>query len=505
MKLLRHLHPPGIRIQLMLWYTMVFALLLLCSDALLYTQLQTSQFTNLDKALRLEANQIAAGISNDAGTVVVQDVTGDLLDGSVTENSSASNTQQGGSHVDITFSTLVRILDTHNRIVRITPQFHMLLVPSTSLLLSSQQKEWQGTIQTRDGQQVRLYSMMITENGVPIAIVQVGESLTQLNNSLHSLLLELLVISPFALVLGAFGSYWLAARAFIPIDRLTRTARQIEAGDLQRRVSMPKARDEVYRLAQTLNEMIERLDQSFTRQQRFVADASHELRTPVAVIRSMTDLALLQELSPPEYITLLENVNSEAERLGHLISDLLALARADENKAIFEEEPLRLDELVNVVAANAEVLAAEHGITLEVHTKQPIIILGDESRLIQAVMNLIDNAILYTNSGGAVTVRTRHEATIAQIVVQDTGIGIAAEHLPHIFERFYRVDPARVRTEGNSSGLGLSLVKWVVEAHHGTIHVESQPGCGSTFTINLPLATPQDMQELFSGIPTPRQ
>ncbi len=501
MKFFIRLRPPGIRVQLMLWYTLVFALLLLCSDALLYTQLQTSQFTNLDKALRLQATQIAAGISNDAGTVTVQDVTGDLPDGNATENTATANNQQG-SHVDITFSTLVRILDTHGHIVRVTPLFHILLVPSASVILSPQQNEWLGTIQTRDGQQVRLYSMKMAENGVPFAIVQVGEALAQLNNSLHSLLLELLFISPFALLLGALGSYWLAARAFIPIDHLTRIARQIEAGDLHRRVPVPSAHDEVYRLAQTLNEMIERLDQSFTRQQRFVADASHELRTPVAVIRSITDLALLQELSPPEYVALLNNINGEAERLGHLISDLLALARADEGKAVFEEEPLRLDELVSTVAANAEVLAAERGITLEVYAEQPITIIGDESRLIQVVINLLDNALLYTNFGGTVTLFAEQGETTARVSVHDTGIGIAAEHLPHIFERFYRVDPARVRTEGNSSGLGLSLVKWVVEAHHGTISVESQPGQGSTFTMTLPLAIPQSV---FSRMPTPRQ
>ncbi len=396
---LRRLWPPGIRLQLTVWYTLVFALLLLCSDALLYTQLQTSLLTNLDKALHLQATQIASGVSREGGTISIQDVTGDLPDSSASGGNTTSNNQQG-SYVDVTFSSLVRVLDAQGRSVRSSSLFHTLIVPHSSFLQALHGKIWEGTVQTRDGQPVRLYSMAITENGGSFAVVQVGESLAQLNASLHSLMLELLLISPFALLLAICGSYWLAARAFLPIDRLTRIARQIEAGDLHQRVPVPPAHDEVRRLAQTLNEMIERLDLSFTRQRRFVADASHELRTPVAVIHSITDLALLQELSPPEYTALLENINTEAERLGHLISDLLALARADEGKATFEQEPLRLDDLVQAVVANAELLAAERGVLLTVQADQPITVLGDEARLIQVVMNLLDNAIIYTNAGG---------------------------------------------------------------------------------------------------------
>jgi two-component system OmpR family sensor kinase len=396
--------------------------------------------------------------------------------------------------VDVTFGTLIRILDPQGRVVRVSPAFRALIVPTASLTQPLHGTPWQGNVTTRDGQAVRLYSMAVLDNGAPFAVVQVGESLTQLNTSLQSVLLELLLIAPFALLLGALGSYWLATRAFIPIDRLTRTARQIKAGDLHRRVPIPPAHDEVHRLAETLNEMIERLDQAFARQRRFVADASHELRTPVAVIQSMADLALSQEPIPQEYATLLENITAETERLGHLISDLLALARSDEGQTILEQEPVRLDLLTRAVAANAEVLAAEHGITVQVLPGEAITILGDEARLIQAVMNLLDNAILYTNAGGQVILSVKRKGNQALLTICDTGIGIAPEHLSHIFERFYRVDPVRVRTEGNSSGLGLSIVEWVVQAHGGSIMVESQVGQGSTFTVTLPIAPSQATQ-----------
>jgi heavy metal sensor kinase len=472
----------------MLWYTTVFAVLLFCSDAILYTQLQTSLTVSLDAALQRQTQQIASGINNQNGTITVQDVTGGLPE----SNSNTPGPQ--GSHVDVTFGTLIRILDAQGRVVRISPAFRALVVPAVSLTQPLHGTPWQGNVTTRDGQAVRLYSMVVRDNGAPFAVVQVGESLTQLNTSLQSVLLELLLIAPFALLLGALGSYWLATRAFTPIDRLTRTARQIKAGDLHRRVPIPSAHDEVHRLAETLNEMIERLDQAFARQRRFVADASHELRTPIAVIQSMADLALSQEHIPQEYATLLENITTETERLGHLISDLLALARSDEGQTILEQEPVRLDLLARAVAANAEVLAAEHGITVQVQPGEAITMLGDEARLIQAVMNLLDNAILYTNAGGQVILSVKRKGNQAFLTIRDTGIGIAPEHLSHIFERFYRVDPVRVRTEGNSSGLGLSIVEWVVQAHGGSIVVESQVGQGSTFTVTLPIAPSQATQ-----------
>ena len=274
-----------------------------------------------------------------------------------------------------------------------------------------------------------------------------GKPLAELHTLLHDLVGELLVVGLVVLLACAVGSYWLAARAFAPIQRLAATARRIKAGDLHQRVAVPRARDEVQYLALTLNEMLDSLERAFSRQRRFVADASHEMRTPVAVIRNKTDVARLWARDPQDYETVLEGVNAEAERLGHLISDLLALARGDEGRAQFEREPVRLDLVAGAVAANTDLLAAERGITLEVQAPEPVTILGDEARLIQVVMNLMENAVRYTNPGGRVTVTVEGWQGQACLSVRDTGIGIAPEHLPHIFERFYRADPARRRSE----------------------------------------------------------
>jgi heavy metal sensor kinase len=295
------------------------------------------------------------------------------------------------------------------------------------------------------------------------------------------------VLAPFALLLSAIGGYALASRAFRPIDRLTATAHRIEASDLHQRVPVPATGDEVQRLALTLNEMISRLEDAFARERRFVADASHELRAPVAAIASMSEVALESLATPEDYQAVLRDVHGEARRLGTLVGDLLALARTDEGRAQLAFAPVQLDMLVSEVAAVMASVADERGITMQVDAAQPINMLGDEPRLIQAVMNLLDNALTYTDRGGLITLTVEAQGGEARISVQDTGIGIAPQHLPHIFERFYRADPARTRARGGT-GLGLSIVEWIAHAHGGRIEVSSEPGRGTTFVVILPLA-----------------
>jgi heavy metal sensor kinase len=483
--------PLGIRLQLMLWYTIVFAALLLFSGALFYLHLEHSLEANLDTTLEVRAQAIAGGITLVGGTITVRDVTGDL------PGFDANPSDQRLTPVDAD-DELVRLLDAHGRLVRQTPGFRALRVPSDSITQPLHGTAWQGRVTLRDGQEVQLVSLALTKNGQRFAVIQVGQHLAELHTLLHDLVGELLVVGLLVLLACAVGSYWLAARAFAPIRCLAATARRIKAGDLLQRVAVPRARDEVQYLALTLNEMLDSLEQVFSRQRRFVADASHELRTPVAVIRNKTDVAQLWARTPQDYITVLEGVNAEAERLSHLISDLLALARGDEGRTQFERESVRLDLIAGEVAASTDLLAAEGGITLEVQAAGPVTIMGDEARLIQVVMNLVENAVRYTNSGGRVTVTVEGRQGQARLSVRDTGMGIAPEHLPHIFERFYRADPAR-RRNGSGSGLGLSIVEWVMHAHGGTVSVESQVGQGSCLTVTLPLASLTEERTLPLG------
>ncbi|GHO92846.1 two-component sensor histidine kinase [Reticulibacter mediterranei] len=485
---LSQLHRPSLRMQLTIWYTLVFAVLISCSGFLLYVHLQNTLISTLDTALRIRSHQVADDISYEHGIIIFHNNT-DELPGF--DKDDHDDPMQPGNDADVNTDTLARVLDAQGHTVGVTPMFEDLIVPQESIDLPLHGTPWEGNVRGANGENVRIYSRVLMEDGRVIAIIQVGASLTQFKVALASLLTDFLILAPITLCLSAIGSYILASRTFRPIDRLIRTAKRIKEGDLHHRVPLPETHDEVHRLALTLNEMLEELDQAFMRQQRFVADASHELRTPVAAIRSLTDVALLKSLTnekqiAEKYISTLSNINTEAQRLGSLISDLLLLARVDEGETALQQEAVHLDMLINAVLINAQPLAMERNITIKKQITTSVIVPGNEGRLIQMMMNLVDNAIKYTHPGGYVTLQLTEEAHEACLRVIDTGIGIPAEHLPHIFERFYRVDPAH-SSQGGSSGLGLAIVKWIVYAHDGSISAESEPGSGSTFTVRLPM------------------
>ncbi len=488
--------PPGIRTQLTIWYTGVSALLLLLFGVAFYSSLQTLLSTSLDMTLQMRSQQIAEGITKRNGQIVVEDIvhelpelnaTAALIDSFDSDASDVSadtiNQSQGTAYQS---STFVRIFDASGKVVYSTSAFAALKPPGVSVMNPLHNKPWRGTVTGTDGQEIRLYSTMLLDRTQLFGVVQVGQSLSDLKNRLQDITLALVLITPIILLFSAVVCYWLAGRAFRPIHRLAYTAREIEATDLHRRVPVPRARDEVRELATIFNQMVERLEHSFAQQRRFVADASHELRTPVAVIRSMTDVALSQPSEVEEYVAVLQEVNAEAERLSQLINSLLTFARADESQVHFDEDEVRLDLLAADVVESMKPLAEERQLTLCAGILQEATIIGDAARLIQVIMSLVDNAIAYTNPGGRITLSVQTYKEQACLSVSDTGIGITPQDKEHIFERFYRADPARSRAAGGS-GLGLAIADWIIRAHHGSIAVESQPGKGSTFTVNLPL------------------
>ncbi|GCE07717.1 sensor histidine kinase [Dictyobacter aurantiacus] len=478
---LRRSVPFSLRLQLAAWYTSAFAVLLLLTGMVFYQYLERSLEASVDTDLGLRAQQIASSLVLHQGTITLRDLNL-ALPGLDTSTHGTDTTSS-----DVSQGTLVRLLDAHGKLLGETSAFHTLHAPQSSVTQPLQGTPWQGTVLSTRDQEVRLYSRTLTSAGQPLAVIQVGESLATLHALLHQLVAALLAVGALVLVSCALGSYWLAGRSFAPMKRLAETASKIQAGDLHQRVPVPSVRDEMQYLALTLNKMLDSLDESFSRQRRFVADASHELRTPVTVIRNKADIALRKSRTPQEYTIVLQSISAETERLSQLISDLLALARGDEGQAQFERETVHLDTLIEAVAANAEELAHKRDICLSVQTLPPVTLLGDEARLIQMILNLLDNAIRYTNPGGSVQVGLLTNSSEVQFIVQDTGIGIAPEHLPHIFERFYRVDPSRTRTEGSGTGLGLSIVEWIVRKHEGSIEVSSQVGQGSCFIVHLPI------------------
>ncbi|GHO99355.1 two-component sensor histidine kinase [Reticulibacter mediterranei] len=471
----------SLRWQMVVWYTAAFTVLLVLTGAVFYQYLEHSLEAGVDTDLQLRAQQIAAGAVISHGTVSLHNVTGDLPGFGTPPSSSPIQS------VDVNAGALVRLLDAQGHLIAQTPAFRTLSVPAESITQPQAGTPWQGTIKTRHHEEIRIDSRALRVAGKTIALIQVGESLENLHTLLHQLVAALLVVGTLVLACCAAVSYWLAGYSFAPIQRLAQTARKIKAGDLKSRVPVPPIRDEVQYLALTLNEMLESLEQAFARQRRFVADASHELRTPVAVIRNTAGVALLEPPQLDETVVALSEIRTETERLTLLLTDLLTLARGDEGQTRFEQETVQFDQLVETVAATLDQLAAERDIQLEVQIPHEVALLGDEARLIQVVMNLLDNAIRYTNPGGQVCVSVKQTASEACLIVRDTGIGIAPEHLPHIFERFYRADPMRRETGGSNSGLGLSIVEWIIHAHGGSVVVNSQVGQGTCFTVRLPL------------------
>lgn len=293
-------------------------------------------------------------------------------------------------------------------------------------------------------------------------------------------------------IIGSAGTFlvgWIiAGRATRPIGVMTDTAGAIaRSREFSRRVPMAPSGDELGRLAATFNEMLASLEQAYGTQQRFIADASHELRAPLTLIQANLELARRPAIPPAEQAAALAEAYAETSRLARLVADLLALARADAGTPI-RHEPVELDRLVMDVLGETKRLAREH--RLAVDGIEPCTVSGDPDRLRQLLVILLDNALKYTPAGGRVALRLRREGDAAVIAVSDTGVGISPEHLPHIFERFYRADSGRSRDPGGT-GLGLPIARWIAQQHGGSIELTSRSGEGTTAEVWLPFSMPE--------------
>ncbi len=297
------------------------------------------------------------------------------------------------------------------------------------------------------GEFIRIYNHPVVEGNLVTAVVQTGLPITPAMTALGRIRLALVLLGILALLAAGAGGLFLAGRALVPVRR------------------------------------------AFEQLRRFTADASHELRTPLAIVRTSAEL-LERRLggAPPETRELVDNVLSEARRMERLVSDLLTLARADAGETM-EREPVDLAAVAAEAARKAGVLASRKGITLATELPDRLTIRGDRGRLLQLVLILLDNAVKYTDPGGRVTLRLGTRGRLAELAVSDTGVGIPRQDLARIFDRFYRVDKARSRAAGGT-GLGLAIAAWIARSHGGRIRVESEPGRGSTFTVELPAGEP---------------
>jgi heavy metal sensor kinase len=319
-------------------------------------------------------------------------------------------------------------------------------------------------------------------------LIQVGEPMGDFFEAIARFRTAMLIAIPLLLLVATAGGYWMSTRALAPVDQITRAAQNITGHDLSTRVEVPQTGDEMQRLAETMNAMLRRIESAFLRITHFTADASHELRTPVALIRTQAELALRKSRSATEYREALEEILTESEHTSRLIENLMLLARADAGTEALKLERLDAAELAKSVFARGRTLAEAKSVKWNDEISNGAVwIQADALALSRLLLILIDNSVKYTPANGQIRVGVRGNNGSAVIEVQDTGIGISAEDLPHIFERFYRADKARSRESGGA-GLGLSIGQWIAKAHGGEITVQSSPGGGSVFRVRIPVS-----------------
>jgi two-component system, OmpR family, sensor kinase len=336
------------------------------------------------------------------------------------------------------------------------------------------------------GQRVRTVALPVNRNGRLVEVVQVGVPLAPTERTLQRWIEALAILVPLGVGLATAGGWVMARAALRPVDEMARAARRIDAEALARRITVRGTGDELDRLAETLNGMLERLENTFGNMRRFSADAAHELRTPLTALKGTLEVALRSERSGAEYRAALASALEEVERLVRLAEDLLLLSRSsagpESPRARVELEALVLD-----VADVGARLAKDTGVAVRVGAVAPLAVLGDAGALRRALLNLVENGVKYTPAGGRVELSVALVGSDAVVAVEDTGPGIDPADIARIFEPFVRLDAARTRENGGS-GLGLAIVRSIVVAHRGTLEVERPASGGSRFTIRLPAA-----------------
>jgi heavy metal sensor kinase len=324
-------------------------------------------------------------------------------------------------------------------------------------------------------------------SGARTVTIQVAEPMDDYLEAIERFRNSMLVGIPVLLLVATAGGYWLSRNALRPVDRVTRAAQTITPQDLSQRVAVPQTGDELQRLAETLNQMLQRIESAVSRISQFTADASHELRTPATLIRTRAEVTLANPRTNNQYREALQDVLGESERMSALIENLMILARADTGTETLNFRDIDVSMLASEVCSQAQTLAESKQIRWQATFPQtPIWVHGDANALRRLFLILIDNAVKYTSPGGCIGITFIATGGQVEVRVQDTGIGIPESDLPHVFERFYRSDKARSRELGGT-GLGLSIGRWIAKAHGGQIGVESSPA-GSVFLVCIPLA-----------------
>ncbi len=457
-----------LRVRFAVWTGGLLLIVLVLFGAFVYFSMWQGLSNSIDDSLRLSASQAIAAVNIENGQINFSD--------SLPESSTTVDLQERG--------LTIRILSIDGKVLQSVGPYRDLPVDRASVQKAISSVSSLNTISSPDADPVRIYTTPILDNQHLLGVIQVMQSLGTLTETLDRLLLALLISIPILLIVSALSGYFLAAHALSPIDHITRTTQHISTQDLTARLNLPGSDDEIGRLAATIDSMLSRLEEGFQRERQFTSDASHELRTPLAAMQAILNVTRERRRPPEEYELALDDLTEEMDRLRTLTEDLLYIARGDARPGV-SNEVVNLSNLLTDVSESLNPMAESKGLLLHREIQENLFIQGDSDALIRTFVNLIDNAIKYTNNGSIKIRAVVIEKSRIEVEISDTGCGIPPEHLSHIFERFYRVDGSRT-TQG--FGLGLAIVQEIVRGHHGRIDVSSQMGVGTVFHLSFPMA-----------------
>ncbi len=454
-----------IRARLTIWYTSVFGGALILFSLLTYLAFSYANNRSIDVGLEEEAEGIAycARISKDSLKDYVACI---------------SNEKD-----ELSSERYIAILDQNGNL-----QFRSGSLTNDHLSLSGNQlkevlsgKTCFKTINASNGRLLRVVTIPTEDNH---QIIQMGIAVN--NNAAPKIfLLALVSLSCLAIPGGWFGGWFMAKKALSPVDCMIKELQQIETDNLGKRLTIYPVKDEISALSGVINEMLTRLEDSFNQVRKFTTDASHELRTPIAIMKAGIEVALSRKRDIQGYQHVIVNTLEDLGRLSRIIESLFMLARADAGQYQIHTERMNLSAVITDVAEQLKLVAEPKNISVSLEKIENIFIQGDELLIRMLLLNLADNAMKYTSANGKIKASISKDNGCVRIVVEDNGVGISPEDIPHIFDRFYRANKAGTTNEAGS-GLGLSICQWIAKAHHGIISVESEPQKGSVFTVTLP-------------------
>lgn len=463
-----------IRMRFALWIALFLLFTLVAFGAILTVSVSNRLRVILDQSLAVTASESIAAMNIESGRV-------NFSDGSMNEIAAAPH--------DSEFS--FRIVDLVSGATQEFGDLAPLTNVTRSTLLRREGENYYSTVTGRDGRPLRVFTTPVVELGRTVAVLQVAHSTESIRDAITHLLITLALAAPVLVVVSAFGGYLLARRALRPVDELTQTARTLSADNLDLTLAIPHTSDEVGRLARTFDEMLSRIHRSFTREKQFTSDISHAIRTPLMAMQTIIHYLNEKDRSAGQQRAAIEDLGAAVAQLGVLTERMLSIARVEQDSEM-SRSPVDLSATVHDLCETLRPVATGKGIGLTEDVPPGLIILGSEDEIISMLMNLLENAVKYTDCGEIrVTASREHDGHLL-VSISDTGLGMSSDELDKVFDRFYRAPGVR---QVDGSGLGLAISRRIARAMGGDVTARSEPRKGSEFTIRLPVGLSEEKQE----------